>query len=104
MHLFGTRVQAYLESLTSKVKPKKILICTIYYPSEAKSGGWADTPLRLLGYDSNPKKLQALIRQIYTRATSSITIPQTEVVPVPLFVAMDGTQAEVRSESIYTFE
>ena len=94
MHLFGTRVKTYLNNLTSKVRPKKIIICTIYYPSEKKSGGWADMPLKLLGYDSNPQKLQTLIKQIFTRSTSTISLPNAEVMGVPLFAALDGTHEE----------
>lgn len=32
-HLFGTRVQKYITDLTSKVKPKKVLICVSYFDS-----------------------------------------------------------------------
>jgi hypothetical protein len=34
LHLFGTRVQSYLERLTSKTRPKIIVVCMIYYPDE----------------------------------------------------------------------
>ncbi len=94
LHLFKIRVKNYLQSLTSKCKPKKILICTIYYPSTQPDGGWADVPLRLLGYDSNPSKLQALITQIFTQATSEIELEGTEVIAVPLFAALNGTEPE----------
>jgi hypothetical protein len=100
MHLFGPRVRAYLDKLTSKVRPKKIIICTIYYPSEKESGGWADYALKLLGYNSNPKKLQTLIKQIFTRATSTIALPDVEVMGVPLFAAMDGKHDEDYCERV----
>jgi hypothetical protein len=94
LHLFGTRVEAYLKNLTSRQRPKKILICMIYYLDEQTTGGWADTALAALGYNSNPEKLQSLIRRIYEDATKRIKVPGTEVVAVPLFAALDGTHTE----------
>jgi hypothetical protein len=89
-HLFGTRVQAYISALTAKTKPSKILVCQIYFPDETASPGWAGPALGALGYDQNPSKLQALIRKGFTEATSKIRIQGSQVIPVPLFVALDG--------------
>lgn len=93
-HLFGTRVQKYLEKLTTKTKPKKILVCMIYYLDETPTPSWAGRALRCLGYDSNPQKLQCLIRRMFVDATSKIRISGTEVIPVPLFNALDGKTSE----------
>mmetsp|Transcript_10048 Transcript_10048/g.16593 ORF Transcript_10048/g.16593 Transcript_10048/m.16593 type:complete len:357 (+) Transcript_10048:99-1169(+) len=93
-HLFGTRVQNYIEKLTSKVKPKKILICMIYYPDEANVPSWANGALGALGYNSNPGKVQLLIRKMYEEATSRISIAGSEVIPIPLYVPLDGTRSE----------
>lgn len=93
-HLFGTRIQKYVEALTSKVKPAKILICMIYYPDEHNTGGWASPALGALGYNSKPAKLQLLIRKAYQDAVTSIRIPGTQVVPVPLFHVLDGKVSE----------
>jgi len=93
-HLFGTRVQEYIELITSKTKPKKILICMIYYPDEAQDSSWADTPLGALGYNSNPAKLQTIIKRMFEEATSRIRIEGSEVIPVPLFHVLDGKNTE----------
>ena len=42
LHLFGTRIQSYVDRLTSKRRPKIIVICMIYYPDESAGGSWAD--------------------------------------------------------------
>lgn len=90
LHLFKTRIQSYVANLVSKTKPKKVLVCMIYFPDEVSGGSWADSSLSALGYNSNPAKLQALIRLMFEKATKEIRIPGTEVVAVPLFTALDG--------------
>jgi hypothetical protein len=85
-HLFGTRVGSYIRALTSKNKPAKILVCMIYYPAETMGHGWAEPALKALGYNSNPDKVQAIIRKMFVEATGNIP----GVVPVPLFHALDG--------------
>jgi len=89
-HLFGTRVQKYIEQITSKTKPAKILVCMIYYLDENKTESWAGKPLEAMGYDSNPFKLQTFIRKAFVEATSRIKIQGSEVIPVPLFHVLDG--------------
>lgn len=93
-HMFGTRVQKYIESLTSKTKPKKILVCMIYYLDENNVPSWAGPALSAMGYDRNPAKLQLFIRKAFEEATSRIQIPGTEVIPVPLFNVLDGKRSE----------
>ncbi|KAL7535671.1 hypothetical protein ACHAWF_005229, partial [Thalassiosira exigua] len=93
-HLFGTRTQKYIEALTAKTKPKKILVCMIYYPDENNVPSWANGALGALGYNSNPTKVQLLIRKIFEEATCTIKIPGSEVVPIPLFHTLDGTRSE----------
>ena len=90
IHLFSTRIQHYILNMTSKQRPKKILICMIYYPDETATGSWADVALKGLGYDSNPRKLQTLIRKMFRDATRRIVIPGSEVIAVPLFAALNG--------------
>lgn len=89
-HLFGTRLQKYIESLTAKTKPAKILVCMVYYPDETNDPGWAGPALGALGYDRNPAKLQALMRKVYQQAVSRVSIDGCEVIPVPLFHVLDG--------------
>jgi hypothetical protein len=66
--IYFTSVQKYIEALTAKTKPKKILVCMIYYPEEAPTPSWAGPALGVLGYNSNPAKLQMLIRKAYDEA------------------------------------
>jgi hypothetical protein len=94
-HLFGTRTQHYIEALTAKTKPKRILVCMIYYLDETPTPSWASTALKCLGYDDDPERLQYLIRKFYVEATSKIQIQgggntNTTVIPVPLFDVLDG--------------
>lgn len=89
-HLFGTRVQNYIKRLVQKQRPKKILVCMIYYPDETVTDSWAGAALKAMGYDSNPQKLQMFIRKMFTDATSQIQIDGCEVIPVPLFHVLDG--------------
>ena len=70
VHLFGTRVEKYLERLTAKTKPKKILVCMIYYLDENVVPSWANPALGALGYNTNPQKLQLMIRRAFVEATS----------------------------------
>jgi hypothetical protein len=95
-HLFGTRVQHYIEKLTAKVKPNKILVAMIYYPDEANVPSWANGALGALGYNSHPEKVQLLIRKMFEQATSRISIGggSVEVIPIPLFIPLDGTRSE----------
>ena len=105
--LFGNRVQNYVRRLVSRTKPKKVLVCTIYYPRErratrgedataaayAASASWADPALRALGYDADPRHTRALIRAVHAHATSRITVPGVPVTPVPLFEVLDPRDA-----------
>lgn len=90
VHLFGVRVQKYIERLTAKTRPKKILVCMIYYLDENPTPSWANAALGALGYNSKPHRLQLLIRKIFIEATSSIRIPGSEVIPVALFNPLNG--------------
>jgi hypothetical protein len=41
----------------------------IYYPDETKTDSWAGGALRALGYNSDPGKLQTLIKKVFEEAT-----------------------------------
>jgi len=88
--MFKNRVQNYINRLVSKQKPRKLVICMIYYPDERAGGSWADGALGLLCYNCCPERLQCVIRAVFRLATSKISIPGTEVVPFPLFNVLDG--------------
>ena len=63
------RTQKYIEALTAKTKPKKILVCLIYYPDENNTPSWANGALGALGYNRNPAKIQLILRKIFEEAT-----------------------------------
>jgi len=44
----------------------------------------------MLGYDTNPGKLQAVMRQVYAWGVSQIKIPGVEIVPLALYEVLDG--------------
>jgi ribosomal protein S18 acetylase RimI-like enzyme len=95
VHLFRADIEKFLARLTFKTKPRKIVVCMIYYPDETPSGGWADRVLGYLQYFKNPTKLQTAIQQIFAHATSQIVVPGVEVVPFPLFSVMDGKDSSL---------
>lgn len=90
LHLFKTRAKAYVSNLVAKTKPKKVLICMIYYVDEKETGSWADTSMSALGYNKRPEDLQMLTRMIYEHGTRNIKIDGIEIVAVPFFTVMDG--------------
>jgi len=90
IEMFKEQVVDYVKKLVAKCVPKKIIICMIYFPDEADTGSWADFALSALNYNSNPRKLQASIEQIFLNATCEIKIDGTEVIPFPLFQFLDG--------------
>ena len=90
VHLFKTRIQDYVSRLVAKTRPRKVLVAMIYFPDEARTDSWADMTLSALGYQSNPAKLQSLIRLIFERATKQIRIPGVHVEAVPFFQVLDG--------------
>jgi len=90
VNMFKNKIAAYIEKLIEKRRPKKVIVCMLYYLDESPSGGWADHVLSMLGYDKNPAKLQAVIKRVFELGTSKIRLPGVEVVPFPLFEALDG--------------
>jgi hypothetical protein len=88
--MFGTRVQKYIDALTAKTKPTKILVCMIYFLDETPNPGWAGAALGAMGYNRDPGRLQSFIRKVFLEATTSIQIEGTEVIHVPLFHVLDG--------------
>ncbi len=94
VHLFGTRIERYVENLTSKQKPRLVGVCAIYFPDEQEGASWAEFPLSKLGYNTNPKKLQGLIEKIYRDAICRIRIEGTKTVPIALYKALDGKNTQ----------
>ncbi|KAF2233337.1 hypothetical protein EV356DRAFT_559954 [Viridothelium virens] len=95
--LFKDEVEKYISRIVEKQKPRVILVCMIYFPLEASASnqrGWADLPLKLLGYEGSPTQLQTAIIRLYQLATARIDIPGTKVVPCALYDVMNGRRAE----------
>ena len=88
--MFKDDVEKYILKLIGNKKPKKIIVCMIYYPDQTETGSWADRTLGALNYNTNPEKLQAAIKQIFIHATNKIEIPGCNVVPFPMFTVLDG--------------
>lgn len=88
--LFKNRVGSYVSNMVSKRKPKKVIICMIYFLDQKATGSWADGALKCMCYDYDPNKLQLVIRTVFRLATQQIMLPGTEVVAVPLYEALDG--------------
>jgi hypothetical protein len=99
-NLFKNQVNAYISRLVEKQKPRAVVVCMIYYPLEAHAGSqrsWADIPLKFLGYNRFPGRLQAAIKQMYELATKEIQILGVDVIPTALFEVLDG-----KNEDDYT--
>jgi hypothetical protein len=93
--LFKEKIEYILFQMIAKRKPKRIIVCMIYYPDEnAQSSCWADSALKWLGYDIYPDRLQSIIKLVFEEATKKISIPGTEVVPVPLFEVLNGKKTQ----------
>ena len=94
--LFHTATEAYIARLTSKTKPRAVIVCMIYFPLEKEFGqsSWADMQLKILGYESNPGQLQEAIRKMYEMGTCKVSVEGVEVVPLALFDVMNGKRRE----------
>jgi hypothetical protein len=89
--IFKTKMEAYMHKLCEKKKPKKILLCMVYYPGEEYvEGAWPNDVLKYLRYDENPKILQAAMRHMFEEAISKVEFPQTQVIPFALYSVLNG--------------
>ena len=92
IRMFREATVAFVRKLIGKSKPKRVVVCTLYFLDVTPGGSWADATLARLGYDRNPSKLQEAIRMIHALAHSTIRdIEGVEVVPIAFFKQMDGT-------------
>jgi len=89
--LFRGGIETFARTMTSRTKPRLIVVCAIYFFSMTPDGSWAYGPLGTLGYDRDPTKLKALIRHIFAEATSKIEVEGVPVLALPLFEVLDGT-------------
>lgn len=91
VNLFHNKIEAYVKQLCSIHKPKKIVICMIYYLDKQDGDSWADTLLHSLGYTENPEKLQLIIRTLYEYISKKgYNIEGVDVTTLPLFKILDG--------------
>eukprot|EP00927_Polykrikos_kofoidii_P014695 TRINITY_DN16487_c0_g1_i2.p1 TRINITY_DN16487_c0_g1~~TRINITY_DN16487_c0_g1_i2.p1 ORF type:complete len:312 (-),score=58.25 TRINITY_DN16487_c0_g1_i2:99-1034(-) len=88
--MFKDQIEAYVGKLTKRAKPRAVIVCMIYFLDEAPGDGWAESTLSRMGYNMNPGILQGVIRKIYAEATCKICVEGTQIVPLPLFEALDG--------------
>jgi hypothetical protein len=76
VNLFKNRVENYIARLVHKCKPRKVLVCMLYYPDQGQPdqkfftflsdqfpclvgrGGWADCALAAMGYNLAPERLR----------------------------------------------
>lgn len=93
-HLFGTKIQDYVERVTAKTKPRAVIVSMIYFPLEwaPNQRSWANAQLKALRYDSYPEKLQMAIKQMYEIATKGVRVAGTEVLPCALYEVLDGKE------------
>lgn len=95
-NLFKNQVEDYINKLVSASRPRMVIVCMIYFPLEdAGYPSWAGPSLRFLRYDTQPKRLQSLIRAVFARATSRIRLPGVASVEAfPMYEVMDGKNPE----------
>jgi hypothetical protein len=97
LNMFKDQTQTYISRLVEKQKPRAIIICMIYYPLQAnvvEQKSWADVPLKLLGYNRSPERLQTAIKAMYEFATKKIEIEGAEVIPCALFEVLNGKNGD----------
>merc|ERR1719198_485506 len=71
--LFGNAIKDYVLRVIGSTRPKKVVVCCIYFLDE-QGHSWAVTALAALDYNRNPARLQEAIRAIYRLATRRIRI------------------------------
>jgi hypothetical protein len=47
--MFKEQTVQYINQLISKRKPRRVVVCMIYFPDEADTGSWADLALSTMG-------------------------------------------------------
>lgn len=94
--LFKNRLEVYLQRVVDKARqpPKRVVVCSIYYPCEVRQPSWAGVALGALRYDADPKRLQRVLRAIFVLATSRVRVRGVrEVVPLGLHDVLDPLDA-----------
>lgn len=94
IELFREQVQSYVSKIICKCRPKKVIICMIYYPSETPDG-WAQQTLEKLNYFEKPQFLQLVIRQLFQHATRKISL-DVPLFSFPMYSVLNG-----KDETLY---
>jgi len=95
IRLFRDQTKAFVQRLIAQRKPRLVIVCMLYYLDKNAGGSWADFTLQKLGYNTDPDKLQLVMRQIYDRATSQIELDcGTPCEAVALYEALDGNTSD----------
>jgi hypothetical protein len=90
VNMFKSDTERLIEKVASKQKPKCVVVCMYYYFDEQPGGSWADFVLEKLGYNADPSKLQLVMRTVFEKATQNIKLDGVRVVPMPLYLVLDG--------------
>lgn len=98
--LFKTYLLRYLEMLTEKCKPRVIVLGMIYFPAEGADNSWANTMLRLAGYNWRPHHLQTIIRVLYEQTVAHLELPGVKVIPLPFFDVLDPKNKDLYVERV----
>ena len=88
--LFFDGLQRYIEDVLreAKARPRRVAICSIYFPA-IDGSGWADRALGALKYSEHPEKVHLLLRTLHERAIKRVRVPGVETVHVPFYEALD---------------
>ena len=86
--MYHHQLQAFLETITRRCRPRVIVPCLVYNPC-VHGSGWADRALSALNYNKNPQKLHRLSQLIFERAVKRIRIQGSIVAPVNFGSVLD---------------
>eukprot|EP00177_Eucheuma_denticulatum_P002966 GFKZ01005336.1.p1 GENE.GFKZ01005336.1~~GFKZ01005336.1.p1 ORF type:complete len:322 (+),score=34.69 GFKZ01005336.1:197-1162(+) len=90
---FVDGVREYVSRLTARVKPRLIVVCSLYFLDEKEEASWANWVLKLLRYGSRPEKVQRVMRRVGESMIDGLG-GMDGVVVVPLYEALDGKRSE----------
>ena len=90
--LFKDGIQNYLIRVIGKKKVSKVFVNMIYYPA-IEGDSWCKFLLSVINNRVMRPRLQFIIRNLFLHATSQITIPGVEIIPVPMFEILDHTNS-----------
>lgn len=91
--IFLEQTQRYIEKLTSRTRPRCVIVCMFYYPSVVVEG-WASFFLDKMGYKEHPRHIHRIIDNVYESCTKQIRIKGTRVIPVHLGRVLDWKSGE----------